>query len=66
MIIKLRRPYPAEDMKNYIAYDFETGIAEIVLHNKALLPRCFKILIKRFIRKNNERERPYCRISSVE
>lgn len=50
MIIKLRRPYPAEDMKNYIAYDFETGIAEIVLHNKALLPRCFKILVKRFIK----------------
>lgn len=50
MIVKLRKPYPAETMKNYVAYDFETGNAEIVLHNKNLLPRCFKILVKRFIR----------------
>lgn len=50
MIVKLRKPYPAETMKNYVVYDFETGIAEIVLHNKKLLPSCFKILIKRFIK----------------
>lgn len=50
MIVKLRRPYPAEAIKNYIAYDYKTGIAEIVLHNKDLLPRCFKILVKRFIK----------------
>lgn len=50
MFVKLRKPYPAEVMKNYIAYNYKTGNAEIVLHNRALLPRCFKILVKRFIK----------------
>lgn len=50
MIIKLRRPYTGESMKNYIAYDLETDIAEIVLHNKGLLPRCIRILVERFIK----------------
>ncbi len=53
MIIKLRTPYAGESMKNYIAYDFETGNAEIVLLNRELLPRCFRILIKRFTSKKN-------------
>ena len=52
-IIKLRTPYAGESMKNYIAYDFETGNAEIVLLNRELLPRCFRILIKRFTSKKN-------------
>lgn len=55
MFIKLRRPYPAEVMKNYIALDFKTGNAEIVLHNKTLLPRCFKILVERFINQKNKK-----------
>lgn len=52
MFVKLRRPYQAEVMKNYIVWDFNTGNAEIVLHNKDLLPRCFEILIKRFSMKH--------------
>lgn len=53
MIIKLRTPYAGESMKNYIAYDVETKEAEIVLCNRALLPRCIRILIKRFASKKN-------------
>lgn len=53
MIIKLRAPYAGETMKNYIAYDLQTGEAEIVLCNRALLPRCIRILIKRFASKKN-------------
>lgn len=54
MLIKnIRAPYSGESMKNYIAYDFETGNAEIVLLNRELLPRCFRILIKRFASKKN-------------
>lgn len=53
MIIKLRKPYPAETMKNYIAYDVESKEVEIVLYNRELLPRCFRILIKRFASKKS-------------
>lgn len=54
MLIKnIRAPYSGETMKNYIAYDIETNEAEIVLHNRELLPRCFRILIKRFTSKKN-------------
>ena len=53
MIIKLRTPYAGESMKNYIAYDIEANEAEIVLLNRELLPRCFRILIKRFTSKKN-------------
>ena len=54
MIIKLRRPYTGETMRNYIAYDLETDIAEIVLHNKALLPHCFRILVEHMKRKTSK------------
>ena len=54
MFVRLRKPAPGEYMENYIAYNFETGNAEIVLNNKGLLPRCFKILVERFIKRRTE------------
>ena len=55
MFRKLRKPYPAETTKNYVAYDLETGNAEIVLHNRDLLPRCIKILVKRVIERRTKK-----------
>lgn len=54
MIIKLRTPYSGETMKNYIVYDFETGNAEIVLLNRELLPRCFKIIVQRICKQSKK------------
>lgn len=55
MLIKnVRAPYDGETMKNYIDYDFETNEAEIILLNRALLPHCFAIIVRRFCKQSKK------------